>query len=168
MQRTRLISLGTAVRIPTEFAVDCGRACLKGVLDQYVNAVIQDSPSGVPLTSEYREAENAVVWRPGQGVWQTAKALGKVQRRYFDTATPNAAYLGTLEATSGNAAVVRLRLKADRKVTDAEWYLARKNDHGIGVGAGAQANNAFWDPPHAFRRDCRNGNDASGSDPERV
>ncbi len=43
--------------------------------------------------------------------------------------------------------MVTLRLKiADRKVAEAEWYLARKGDPGIGVGAGAQANNAFWDP----------------------
>ena len=42
-----------------------------------------------------------------------------------------------------------LRLKvADRKVAEAEWYLARKGDPGIGVGAGAQANSAFWDPEY--------------------
>ena len=90
-----------------------------------------------------------MVRRPGQGIWQTAKALGKVQRRYFDPVTQNAAYFGTLEETSGNAAVVTLRLKvADRKVAEAEWYLARKGDPGIGVGAGAQANSAFWDPEY--------------------
>ncbi len=90
-----------------------------------------------------------MVRRPGQGIWQTAKALGKVQRRYFDPVTQNAAYFGTLEENSGNAAVVTLRLKvADRKVAEAEWYLARKGDPGIGVGAGAQANSAFWDPEY--------------------
>src|SRR5579883_3011488 len=47
----------------------------------------------------------------------------------------------------GNAAVVTVRLKVvNRKVAEAEWYLARKGDPGIGVGASAQANNAFWDP----------------------
>jgi hypothetical protein len=80
---------------------------------------------------------------------QTGKALGKVQGRYFDPVTQNAAYFGTLEEISGNAAVVTLRLKvADHKVAEAEWYLARKGDPGIGVGAGAQANNAFWDPEY--------------------
>jgi hypothetical protein len=149
MQRSFLLALGAAVWMPTAFAADCDRACLKGVLDQYLNAVIQHAPSAVPLTPGYRQTENAVVRRPGQGIWQTAKALGKVQRRYFDTVTQNAAYFGTLEEASGNAAVVTLRLKvADRKVSEAEWYLARKGDPGIGVGAGAQANNAFWDPEY--------------------
>lgn len=147
-----LLALGGAVLTPAVFAADCDRACLKGVLDQYLNAVVQHNPSSVPLTPGYRQTENAVVRRPGQGIWQTAKSLGKVQRRYFDPVTQNAAYFGTLvessgAETSGNAAVVTVRLKvADRKVAEAEWYLARKGDPGIGVGAGAQASNAFWDP----------------------
>jgi hypothetical protein len=142
-------ALGAAILIPAAFAADCDRACLKGVLDQYLNAIIEHNPSAVPLTPGYRQTENAVVRRPGQGIWQTAKALGKVQRRYFDPVTQNTAYFGTLEETSGNAAVVTLRLKvADRNVAEAEWYLARKGDPGIGVGAGSQANNAFWDPEY--------------------
>src|ERR1700733_395377 len=146
MRSSFLLALGGAILIPAAFAADCDRACLKGVLDQYLNAVVQHNPSSVPLTSGYRQTENAVVRRPGQGIWQTAQSLGKVQRRYFDPVTQNAAYFGTVEETSGSSAVVTLRLKvADRKVSEAEWYLARKGDPGIGVGAGAQANNAFWD-----------------------
>jgi len=144
-----LLALWGAFSAPAVFAADCDRACLKGALDQYLNAVMQHNPLSVPLTPGYRQTENAVVRRPGQGIWQTAKSLGKVQRRYFDPVTQNAAYFGTLEETSGNAAVVTLRLKvADRKVSEAEWYLARKGDPGIGVGAGAQANSAFWDPEY--------------------
>jgi hypothetical protein len=146
MRSSLLMAAGAALLIPGAYAADCDRACLKGVLDQYLNAIIQHNPSAVPLSAGYRQTENAMVRRPGQGIWQTAKSLGKVQRRYFDPVTQNAAYFGTLEETSGNAAVVTLRLRvADRKVAEAEWYLARKGDPGIGVGAGAQANNAFWD-----------------------
>jgi len=149
MRSFSLLALSAGVLIPAAYAADCDRACLKSVLDQYLNAVIQHNPSAVPLTPGYRQTENAVVRRPGQGIWQTAKALGKVQRRYFDPVTQNAAYFGTLEETSGNAAVVTLRLKvSDRKVAEAEWYLARKDAPGIGVGAGAQANSAFWDPEY--------------------
>src|SRR5205823_6097308 len=53
------------------------------------------------------------------------------------------------DEVSGNTAIVSLRLKIeDRKVTEAEWYLSRKGDSGIGTGAGAQANAAFWDPEY--------------------
>jgi hypothetical protein len=159
MRTSFLLALGSAVLIPSVFAADCDRVCLKAVLDQYLNAVVQHNPSSVQLTPGYRQTENAVVRRPGQGIWQTARALGKVQRRYFDPVTQNAAYFGTLEETSGNATVVTLRLKvADRRVAEAEWYLARKGDPGIGVGAGAQTNNSFWDPEYL----------AANPPPERV
>ncbi|HJT88056.1 MAG TPA: hypothetical protein VJ732_09370 [Bryobacteraceae bacterium] len=149
MRSSSVAFLIAALLIPPAFAANCDRACLKGVLDQYLNAVIHHDPAAVPLTPGYRQTENAVVRRPGQGIWQTAKALGKVQRRYFDPITQNVAYFGTLEETSGDAAVVTVRLKvAGGKVAEAEWYLARKGDPGIGVGAGAQANRAFWDPEY--------------------
>src|SRR5579871_3184665 len=149
MRTLLLFVFGTGVLLQPVSAADCDRGCLKSALDQYLNAVIQHNPSAAALTPGYRQTENAAVRRPGQGIWQTAKALGKVQRRYFDPVTQNAAYFGTLEETSGNAAVVTLRLKiADRKIAEAEWYLARKGDPGIGVGAGAQASSAFWDPEY--------------------
>src|SRR5436305_2564429 len=149
MRSSLLTAVSAAMLTPAAFAADCDRACLKGMLEQYLNAVIQHNPSSVALTPGYRQTENAVVRRPGQGIWQTARSPGGVQRRYFDPVTQNAAYFGTLEETSGNTAVVTVRLKvADRKVAEAEWYLARKGDLGIGVGAGSQANNAFWDPEY--------------------
>lgn len=76
------------------------------------------------------------------------KGLGKTQRRYMDAVTGQVGYFGAFEETGGTAvATVRLKIE-DRKITEAEWYLARKGDPGIGVGAGAQAAAAFWDPEY--------------------
>lgn len=134
------------VAVGSVYGAGCDRACLKGMLDQYLNAVVQHNPAGVPLSAGYRETENSMVRRPGMGVWQSAKALGKLQRRYFDTESGQTGYFGTLEEETGTA-VVTVRLKVeDRKIAEAEWFLARKGDAGIGTGAGAQANAAFHDP----------------------
>ena len=55
--------------------------------------------------------------RPGSGIWLTAKALGKLQRRYFDIETGQAGYFGTLEEETGTAVVtVRLKIE-DRKIS---------------------------------------------------
>jgi hypothetical protein len=147
MQRWRLFGfLGIFALGSAYGATGCDRACLKTALDQYLNAVLAHNPSGASLAVGYRETENAVVRRPGAGVWGTAKALGKLQRRYFDTESGQAGYFGTLEEDGGTA-VVTLRLKLeDHKISEAEWFLARKGDPGIGTGAGAQANAAFHDP----------------------
>src|SRR5580700_6367458 len=128
------------------YGAGCDRACLKAALDQYLNAVVAHNPGAAPLAVGFRQTENSMVGRLGTGIWQSAKGLGKLQRRYLDTESGQAGYFGTLEEDSGTA-VVTVRIKVDdRKISEAEWYLARKGDAGIGVGAGAQANASFHDP----------------------
>ncbi|HTW66678.1 MAG TPA: hypothetical protein VME17_18790 [Bryobacteraceae bacterium] len=130
--------------VGSAYGAGCDRTCLKATLDQYLNAVVQHNPAEAPLSAGYRQTENALVRRPGTGIWVSAKALGKLQRRYFDTETGEAGYFGTLDEESGPA-IVTVRLKiVDRKITEAEWMIARKGDPGIGTGAGAQANAAFF------------------------
>lgn len=123
----------------------CDRACLKTTLDQYLNAVVQHDPKAAPLSVGFRQTENAMVKRPGMGLWQSAKALGKLQRRYFDPETGQAGYFGTLDEAAG-AVIVTLRLKVDdRKITEAEWVISRKGDPGLGPLGGGQANAAYND-----------------------
>ena len=112
-------------------ANDCDRACLKNTLDQYLSAVIKHDPSAAPLFVGFRQTENAVVVRPGTGVWKTVTGLGKVQRRYVDPVSGQAGYFGIVEE-SGNPAIATLRLKVDdRKVSEAEWIIARRGDAGL-------------------------------------
>jgi hypothetical protein len=126
----------------------CDRSCLKTALDRYLDAVVEHNPAAAPLSVGFRQTENAVVRRTGTGLWQSAKALGKLQRRYFDPESGQAGYFGTLEESSGPA-IVTVRLKVeDHKITEAEWVLSRKGDPGIGGQAGLQANAAFNDPDY--------------------
>src|SRR6478735_6978530 len=74
----------------------CDRACLGGMLDRYLAAVIAHDRSKAPLAVGFRQTENAINAAPGKGVWQSVTALGKVQRRYFDPVTGQAGYYGTL------------------------------------------------------------------------
>jgi hypothetical protein len=114
----------------------CDRACLRNILDQYLNAVIKHDPTAAPLFSGFRQTENATVVKLGSGLWKTATSLGKVQRRYFDTTNGQAAYFGLLEE-NGTPAVVTLRLKVDNeKATEAEWVISRKGDPGLNGPAG--------------------------------
>jgi hypothetical protein len=109
----------------------CDRACLRQVLDQYLTAVVKHDPTAAPLVVGFRQTENAINVRPGNGVWKTATALGKVQRRYFDPVSGQAAYFGTIEEGDSTAIVnVRLRVE-NRRLTEAEWHVARENDPGL-------------------------------------
>jgi len=109
----------------------CDRACLRTLLDQYLGAVIKHDPAAAPLVIGFRQTENAVNVRRGNGVWKTVTALGKVQRRYFDPLSGQAAYYGTVEEGSTTAVVtVRVRVE-NRQLTEGEWYIARENDPGL-------------------------------------
>jgi hypothetical protein len=109
----------------------CDRACLGGMLDRYLGAVVAHDPAKAPLVIGFRQTENAINVPLEKGVWRTVTALGKVQRRYFDPVTGQAGYYGTVMEGSDTAIVtVRLRVE-DRKLTEAEWYIARENDPGL-------------------------------------
>ena len=130
------------------FAQNCDRACLTSTLEQYLQALVQHDASKAPLSIAFRQTENAVVTLPGAGLWQSATAVGSLDRRYYDTVTEQAAYFGTLQEAAGPA-IVTLRLRVQqRKITEAEWVINRKGDPGIGPGAGAQAEAAFYDPEY--------------------
>jgi len=109
----------------------CDRACLRTMLDQYLNAVVKHDPAAAPLVVGFRQTENAINVRPGNGVWKTVTGLGKVQRKYFDPVTGQAAYFGTVEE-GAETAIVNIRVRVEnRKLTEAEWSLARANDPGL-------------------------------------
>src|SRR5437667_5311127 len=97
--------LATAAAMPAFAAETCDRACLKNALDQYLNAVVAHNPAGAPLFAGFRQTENAVVVKFGTGVWKSVTGLGKVQRRFIDPVSGQAAYFGIVEEGSGSAIV---------------------------------------------------------------
>jgi hypothetical protein len=144
-------------------ATDCDRTCLKSTLDQYLNAVIKHDPSAAPLAAGFRQTENAIVVRPPTGAWKTVTALGKVQRRYLDPITGQAGYFGIVEEGS-DSSVVTVRLKVEnRKITEAEWIVARKDAFGPNGPGGALVNpdSLIANPPpeRTVPRDARSPRD---------
>jgi len=124
-----LVALGSAG--PVSAQADCDRACLRTLLDQYLAAVVKHNPAAAPLVVGFRQTENAINVPPGGGVWKTVTGLGKMQRRYVDAVSGQAGYYGLIEEADGVAvATLRLRVQ-NRKLTEAEWYLARANDPGL-------------------------------------
>jgi hypothetical protein len=143
-----LLGLALALWSGHALAAPCDRACLKSTLDQYLSAVVSHDRAAAPLALGFRQTENAVVARPGAGLWKSMTAVGKLDRRYFDTTTGQAAYFGTIEEAAGPA-IVTLRLKVeDRRITEAEWIVSRKGDPGLGPLGGGQADAAYHDPDY--------------------
>jgi hypothetical protein len=126
-----LVVLG-AHAAPSFAQASCDRACLRSTLDGYLEAVIKKDPSKAPLAIGVRQTVNAINFATGNNVWQTVTGLGDLQRKYVDTVTGQAGFYGTLKEGDATAIVtIRLRVE-NRKITEAEWYVARENDPGMG------------------------------------
>src|SRR6185369_10231569 len=127
-KRLPLIPLLALLMPHASAAANCDRACLKKTLDTYLDAVLKHDPSKAPLDPAFRYTENSTVVAPGEGLWKTATALGKVQRRYIDAVNGQAVYFGHIE--QGDAAgIATLRIRVvNKKITEGELVIGQKVD----------------------------------------
>ncbi len=124
--------LQLAITSPAAMAQEvCDRACLGGKLDQFLEAVVANDPDKAGLWVGYRQTQNALLIAPGEGIWATNSGLGALDRRYFDPATGQAEFFGTMKE-GDETAIVSLRIKLhDDKIGEAEWHVARASDPDI-------------------------------------
>ena len=70
-----VLALLTAVTTAPAAAQDCNRLCLEGWVDRYLDAVIDNDPSSLPMTRDVRFTENGVQLEIGDGGTQPAETL---------------------------------------------------------------------------------------------
>ncbi len=139
-----ILLLGLWISLPALAQQTCDRACMKGVVDSYLAALVAHDPAQAPLATIYRHTENDVVQPRGEGLWKTVSALGAMQRQYFDEVQQNAVFYGTL-VENGPLAVTAVRLHIEnRQITEAEWWVGRETDKGVDGVDGS----TLWDAEH--------------------
>src|SRR4029078_3267468 len=78
-------SLATRVSGSTgPIPLNCNRACLEGLIDQYVAAVVAHDPSKLPLSEDVKYSENYQMVKVGDGFWKTASEIGNYKRIFAD------------------------------------------------------------------------------------
>jgi len=58
----------------TPVPTTCDRACLMGLADNYLAALVAHDPSKVPLAADVKFVENTKRIKPGEGLWKTTTA----------------------------------------------------------------------------------------------
>lgn len=100
--------------------LNCNRACLEGLVDQYLAAVVAHDPKGLPLSADVRYTENDQVMGVGDGFWKTAESLGNYKHVFADPEFGQVALMGTLrEAGAPILMSLRLRIELGR-ITEIE------------------------------------------------
>ncbi len=106
-------------------AADCERACLKGMLDKYVDAMVAHDPSRLPLAANVRFTEDSKELKLGEGLWKTVTRKGGFRQDYIDLAKQIAAsHVMLFEDTATVLYSVLLRV-ADGKITGIETLVDR-------------------------------------------
>ena len=121
--------------------LNCGRACLEGLIERYLDAVIAHDPSGLPLSRDVMYTENDQIVEVGDGFWKTAEGRGNYTHIFADPEFGQVAYMGTMrEAGAPLLMSLRLRIQLGR-ITEIESIYFRP-------GGGGPNNIADMDKPY--------------------
>ena len=64
--------------------LNCNRACLENVVDQYLAALVARDPKRLPLSTDVKYTENDQVIPIGDGFWKTVEGRGKYTHIFSD------------------------------------------------------------------------------------
>lgn len=103
----------------------CDRACLKGALDSYLDAMTKHDASKLPVSLSVKFTENGHTLKLGDGLWKTADAI--IYRLYAIDPVGGQAAAEAVVKESGELANLLVRLKmAGKKIAEVETILCRK------------------------------------------
>jgi hypothetical protein len=147
---TVLSSVSAALLAQAAFGAgpgDCNRACLEGIADQYLAAMVAHDPSKVAIAPGTRYTENGVTLPLPDGLWRVASSVGTYRLKVSD---PEAGEIGFFAkaAENGAAILVATRLKVvDHRITQIESVVAHSSDL---IGPAGQARpDVLGDAPRA-------------------
>ena len=116
-----------ATQSGTGVAPPCDRACMVGIVDRYLAALVRHDPSGLPLNRDAKFTENTARLKIGsEGLWIAASEPPAGFRIYaIDVGAGQAGFYGLMKER-GRPLIIALRLKiVNGQITEIEHVLAR-------------------------------------------
>lgn len=105
----------------------CDRACMTGIVDRYLAALVRHDPAGLPLNRDVKFTENTARLTVGRdGLWVGASELPTGFRIHaIDVGAGQAGFYGVMKER-GRPLIIALRLKVvNGRITEIEHVLAR-------------------------------------------
>jgi len=110
---------------PSVQAQTCDRACLTGMMTQFINALVAHDPSKLPLAENVRYTEDSRNAKLGDGIWKSVTANGGFRQDYIDTRKQVAAAHVLLRENDTQVLYSVLLHVADMKVAGIETLVQR-------------------------------------------
>lgn len=143
------------------WAQGCDRACLESWVDRYLDAVIDNDPSALPMTRDIRFTENGQRLEIGDGLWRSMKSKGHYRLFVTDVPAQQVALLTTLaeddrDPTGNVPALMALRLKIEGdRVSEIEQIVIRDTGAAQRVEAMGEPNPIYLETVPPSRRMSR-------------
>ncbi len=110
--------------------LNCDRACLESVMNQYLAALVSHDPKGLPLSRDVMYTENAQRIALGDGFWKTVEGRGNYAHLFADPEFGQVALMGTMKEAGGLLLMsLRLRIELGR-LTEIESVYFRPGGGG--------------------------------------
>jgi hypothetical protein len=126
----------------------CDRACLEGVMNQFLAAVVAHDPRRLPLSEDVMYTENDQAMKVGDGFWKTAEGVGNYKHYFADPEFGQVAFMGTMKE-AGTPLLFSLRLRIELgRITEIESVYFRPGGGGpnniAGMDAGGKVDDMWF------------------------
>ncbi|MBC2777196.1 hypothetical protein [Parasphingopyxis marina] len=142
----RVVALGLMsllAAVPAHALQDgaCDRQCLDGFANAYLDALIANDPSALPMDADVKYSENQSLLRVGEGAWQTARELGDYRIYVADPGVGQVGFIGNIRL-EGGWTMIALRLKIrGRRIVEVESVIPGPAPSSAGFSFGDAAAN---------------------------
>ena len=110
--------------------LNCDRACLEDVVNQYLAALVAHDPQRLPLSADLRYTENDQLMNIGDGFWKTVESAGNYKHIFADPEFGQVAMMGTMHE-GGTPILMSLRLRIQLgRITEVESVFFRPGGGG--------------------------------------
>lgn len=162
-----LAASASAAERPIAGPIECDRACLQGMIDQTLAAMVAHDPRRLPLAASVRYTENGQELALGDGFWGTASGQGTYRHSFLDPRANQAGFFGVMKE-NGALVIMALRLKLEgRKISEIETVFGRSGLGTAGPG-GAPNLEAMGKPDEVWMKDIPPSERATREDIIRV
>ncbi len=76
--------------------LNCDRACLEGVVNQYLAAMAAHDPKRLPLSADVSTPKTIKLMQLGDGFWKTVEGPGNYKHIFADPEAGQVVFMGTM------------------------------------------------------------------------